>query len=120
MNSNLLETLPKVCAFYLIRIETIYEFPETFSLNIAELKLGKQNRFAKNSERSEEKGSKNILDLRMILRKMQRVLTRFCKLIWTDRYYESLWNHVDIQQGVFNRFKTTYYMASSMNNSEYS
>ena len=33
-------------------------------------------------------------------------------------YYEFLWNHVVIQQGVFNRFKVTYYTASSMNNSE--
>ena len=29
-------------------------------------------------------------------------------------YYESLWNHVVIQQGVFNRLKITYYIASSM------
>ena len=33
-------------------------------------------------------------------------------------YFESLWNHVVIQQGVFNRLKITYYIASSMNNSE--
>ena len=42
----------------------------------------------------------------------------FCELIWTKMYYESLWNHVVIQQGVFNRLKITYYIASSMNNSE--
>ena len=34
-------------------------------------------------------------------------------------YYESLWNHVVIQQGVFSRLnKITYYIASSMNDSE--
>ena len=32
--------------------------------------------------------------------------------------YESLWNHVVIKQGVFNRLKITYYIAISMNNSE--
>ena len=32
-------------------------------------------------------------------------------------YYESLWNHI-FQQGIFNRLKITYYIASSMNNSE--
>ena len=32
-------------------------------------------------------------------------------------YYESLWNHVVIQQGVFIRLKITSYIASSMNNS---
>ena len=31
-------------------------------------------------------------------------------------YYEALWNHVAIHQGVFNRLKITYYIASSMNN----
>ena len=29
-------------------------------------------------------------------------------------YFESLWNHVVIQQGIFNRFKITYYVASSI------
>ena len=76
----------------------------------------KQNRFKKNSKHSEEKGPKNFLDLWIILWKMRRVLTRFCKLIWTNMYYEPLWNHVVIQQGVFNRLKITYYIASSMNN----
>ena len=33
-------------------------------------------------------------------------------------YYESLWNHVLIQQGVFIRLKITSYIASSMNNSK--
>ena len=33
-------------------------------------------------------------------------------------YYEFLWNHVVIQQGIFNRLKVTYCIASSMNNSE--
>ena len=33
-------------------------------------------------------------------------------------YYESLWNHVVIQQGIFDRLKMTYYIASLMNNSE--
>ena len=33
-------------------------------------------------------------------------------------YYESLWNHVVIQQGVFNSPKITYYITSSMNNFE--
>ena len=33
-------------------------------------------------------------------------------------YYESLWNHIAIQQGVSNRLKITYYTASSMNNSK--
>ena len=33
-------------------------------------------------------------------------------------YYESLWNHIVIQQGVFNRLKITYYVASSMSDSE--
>ena len=34
-----------------------------------------------------------------------RVLTKFCELIWSNMYYESLQNHVVIQQGVFNRLK---------------
>ena len=34
-------------------------------------------------------------------------------------YYESLWNHVVIQQGAFDRFEITYYILSSMNYSEY-
>ena len=50
--------------------------------------------------------------------KMGRVLTKFCELIWTNMYYESLWNHIVIQQGVFNRIEIIYYIASSMNNSE--
>ena len=33
-------------------------------------------------------------------------------------YYESLGNHIAIQQGVSNRLKITYYTASSMNNSK--
>ena len=33
-------------------------------------------------------------------------------------YYEPLWNHAVIQQGVLNRLKITYYTASSMNKSE--
>ena len=49
---------------------------------------------------------------------MWRVLTKYYKLIWTNTYYESLWNHVVIQQGIFNRLKITQYIASSMNNSE--
>ena len=48
---------------------------------------------------------------------MQGVLTKFCKLIWTNMYYESLRN-VTIQKGVSNRPKLTYYITSSMNNSE--
>ena len=47
---------------------------------------------------------------------MGRVLTKFYELIWTNMYYESLWNHVGIQQGVFNRLKIIYYIATSMNN----
>ena len=47
---------------------------------------------------------------------MWKALTKFCKLVWTNMYNESLWNYV-IQQGVFNRFKITYCKASSMNNS---
>ena len=35
-----------------------------------------------------------------------------------NMYYESLWNHVVIQQGVFIRLKITSYIASSMNNSK--
>ena len=31
-------------------------------------------------------------------------------------YYESLWNHVFIQQWVFNRLTITYNVASSINN----
>ena len=80
--------------------------------------LDKQNWFAKNSEGSEEKDPKNFLDLCIFLWKMQRVLTKYCELIWTNMYYESMWNHANIQQRVFNRFKITYYIASSMNNSE--
>ena len=82
--------------------------------------LVKQNQFTKNSEHSEEIGpmqTKIFLDLRIILWKMERVLTNFWKLIWTIMYYESLWNHVVIHQ-VFNRLKITYYIASSMNNAE--
>ena len=33
-------------------------------------------------------------------------------------YYESLWNYVVTQQGIFNRLKITYYIASSMNKSQ--
>ena len=78
---------------------------------MAGFELDKQNQFAK-------KDPKNFFDLRNILWKMQRVLTKYYKLIWTDMYYKSLWNHVVIQQGIFNRLKITYYIASSMNNSE--
>ena len=59
----------------------------------AGFELVKQNRLTKNSERSEEIGptqAKKILDLRIILWKMERVLTNFCELIWTIIYYESL------------------------------
>ena len=49
---------------------------------------------------------------------MQGVLTKYCELIWTIMYYESMWDHALIQQGIFNRLKITYYIASSMNNSE--
>ena len=87
----------------------------------AGFELVKQNQFAKNPECSKEIGptqAKNFLDLRIILWKMKRVLTNFCELIWTIMYYESLWNHVVIYQEVFNRLKTTYYIASSMNNAE--
>ena len=49
--------------------------------------------------------AKNFLDLRIILWKMERVLTKFCELIWSNMYYESLQNHVVIQQRVFNRLK---------------
>ena len=34
-------------------------------------------------------------------------------------YYESLWNHVAIQQEVFNRLGIVYYVPSSKNNSEH-
>ena len=71
--------------------------------------LDKQNQFAKNSERNEEKDSKMFLDLRNVFWKMRTVLTKYYELIWTNMYYESLWNHVVIQQGVFNRLKITYY-----------
>ena len=49
---------------------------------------------------------------------MRRDLTKYYELIWTNMYYESMWNHVVIQQGISNRLKTAYYIASSMNNSE--
>ena len=84
-------------------------------------KLVKQSWFAKNFEHSEEKGSvqeEYFLDLWIILWKMQRVLTKFCKIIWTIVYYESLWNHIVFYQELFNRLKVTYYIASSTNNSE--
>ena len=35
-----------------------------------------------------------------------------------NMYYESLWNYVVTQQGIFNRLKITYYIASSMNKSQ--
>ena len=76
--------------------------------------LDRQNRFAKNSECSKEKGLKDFLDLRIILWKMRKVLTKFRELIWTNMYYESLWNHIVLQQGVFNRLKITSCIASSM------
>ena len=82
-------------------------------------KLVTQNWFSKNSECSKEKGlsqPKNFLDLQIILWKMQRVVTKFCKLTWNNMYYESLCNHVVIQKRVFRRLKITYYIASSMNN----
>ena len=88
----------------------------------AGFELLKQDRFAKNSERSEEidpvQAKHFLLNLRIILWKMQRVLTKFCELIWTNMYYEFQWNHVVIHQEVFNRLKITYYITSSMNNSE--
>ena len=34
--------------------------------------------------------AKKFLDLRIILWKMEGVLTNFCELIWTIMYYESL------------------------------
>ena len=33
---------------------------------------------------------KNALDMRIILKRMRRVLTKFLKLIWTNTYHESL------------------------------
>ena len=33
-------------------------------------------------------------------------------------YYESLWNHIVIQQGLLIRLKITLHIASSMNNSK--
>ena len=80
-------------------------------MKIAGFELVKQNQFAK-------KDPKIFFDLHNILWKMWRVLTKYYELIWTNMYYESLWNHVVIQQGIFNRLKITYYIASSMNNSE--
>ena len=62
--------------------------------------------------------AKIFLDLWIILWKMGRVLTTFCELIWTSIYYESLWNHNVIQQGVFNRLKMIYYTANSINDTE--
>ena len=59
-----------------------------------------------------------FLDLRIPLWKMGSVLTKFCELIWISKYYGSLWNHFVIQQRVCNRLKITYYIASSINNSE--
>ena len=35
-----------------------------------------------------------------------------------NMYYESLWNHVVVQHGAFNRFKIIHYVASSMNKFE--
>ena len=60
---------------------------------------------------------KVFFDLHNILWKMRRILTKYYELIWTNMYYESLRNHI-FQQGIFNRLKMTYYIASSMNNSE--
>ena len=71
-------------------------------------KLVKQNRLAKNLTVVEVFGFANYLI------KMGRVLTKFYELIWNNMYYESLWNHVGIQQGIFNRLKIIYYKASSM------
>ena len=79
-------------------------------LDNAGFELVGKNRFAKNGLPE----AKNFLDLWIILWKMQRVLTKFCELIWSNTYYESL----VIQQGVFNRPKINCYVASSMNNSE--
>ena len=74
--------------------------------------LVKLNRFAKKSECCKEKGPEKIC------KSFYEKCEEFCEPIWTKMYYESLWNHVVIQQGVFNRLKITYYIASSMNNSE--
>ena len=54
---------------------------------------------------------KIFLDLQIILWKMRRVLTNFWDLIWTNMYYESLWNHFVIKQGVFSSLKITCYVA---------
>ena len=97
--------------------QKIYTHQKT-KMKTSVYELDKQNRFAKTPSVARKKAPKIFLDLRIILWKMRRVLTKFCELIWTNMYYESLWNHVVIQQGVFNRLKITYYIASSMNNSE--
>ena len=110
--------------FFISKMKVYLE--KFFLLNIHEVtssrfELVKQSWIAKNSERSEGIGpaqEKKFLNLSVILWEMQRVLTKFCELIWTILYYESLWNHVVFHQELFNRLKVTYYIASSMNNSE--
>ena len=60
---------------------------------ISGFELVKQNQFAKISECSEEKDSpqaKNVLDLQIILSKMQRVLTKFREVIWLSFANETL------------------------------
>ena len=66
------------------------------------------------SQKISDAVKKKKLDLRISLWKMGRVLTKFCELISTNMYYEYLSNHV-IQQGVFDKLKMTYCIASSMN-----
>ena len=54
-------------------------------VNVFRVQISKKNRFAKISKCSEKKSpsqTKDFLDLQIILLKMQRVVTKFCELIW--------------------------------------
>ena len=63
------------------------------SWDMTGFELVKQNLFTKISECSEEKNplqANNVLDLQITLWKMQRVLTKFCKVIWLSFANETL------------------------------
>ena len=69
------------------------------SWDMTGFELVKQNLFTKISECSEEKNplqANNVLDLQITLWKMQRVLTKFCKVIWLSFANEilSLFNKI--------------------------
>ena len=79
-------TLHTLCSSIYVSIQDIIYILYIHTLNYKSgLELVKENRFGKFFKQIEEKGpqhTKIFLDLRVILRKMRRVLTKFFILIW--------------------------------------